>query len=144
MKYLLGLGSNLGDRRDNLNKAIDLIKEISDIEKISSIEETVPWGNKEQGNYLNCVLLINSQLSPFELLRKLQNIEKRLKRERKIHWGPRTIDIDILWAEDLILNKNNLIIPHPFLHKREFVLREINEIAPDFIHPVLKKKFKEI
>ena len=71
-------------------------------------------------------------------------IEKILKRKREIHWGPRTIDIDILWAEDLIINTTDLIIPHPYLHKRDFILREINEIAPDLVHPVFQKKFREI
>ena len=144
MKYLLGLGSNLGDRNENIHKAIEYLSEFGKIKKISSIEETEPWGNKDQKKFLNCVLLMESSSDPFELLKKLQKIEAKLGRRREIHWGPRTIDIDILWADNLIINENNLIIPHPYLHKRDFVLREINEIAPGFIHPVFKKKFKDI
>ena len=144
MKYLLGLGSNLGNKKENIDKTIEDIGNLGTIEKISTIEETEPWGNVEQEAFLNCVVLFETSLEPFELLKKIQEIEKKLKRKREIHWGPRTIDIDILWAEDLIINTTDLIIPHPYLHKRDFILREINEIAPDLVHPVFQKKFREI
>ena len=93
---------------------------------------------------MNQVILIETELNPQKLLKKCQAIENKLGRERKEKWGARTIDIDILFYDDLVLNEENLIIPHPYIAEREFVLKPLNEIAPDFMHPVLKKTIAEL
>ncbi len=134
----LGLGSNLGNRLSYLEKAIEMIKKLplTQVKKISSIYETEPVGFKPQDYFLNCVVEISTDLSPHELLKKLQEIERLLgrNREKEIRWGPRTIDIDILFYGDLKIDTQDLKIPHPQVFKREFVLKPLREIAP---HKVL-------
>nr|WP_262370095.1 2-amino-4-hydroxy-6-hydroxymethyldihydropteridine diphosphokinase [Dictyoglomus thermophilum] len=112
--------------------------------KKSSIIETEPYGFKEQGKFLNGVILIETDLDPFDLLNLLLNIEKEMGRERKIRWGPRNIDLDIIFYDDLVINTDNLKIPHPDAHNRTFVMGPLSEIDPDFVHPVLNKKVKDI
>ena len=140
----LGLGSNLGKRELNIKKAIELLKKKCKILKISSLYETEPVGYKNQDWFLNCVVNIETDLNPKELLISLQSIEEKLKRIRRIKFGPRTIDLDILIWEDLILNENGLIIPHQRMHERLFVLMPFNEIAPNVVHPILKKKIDDL
>ncbi len=141
----LSLGSNIGDRKKNLTTAVNKLKENNNkIEKISSIYETEPVGYKEQNRFFNIVIEIDTGLPPYELLKLILNVEKDMGRERKIHWGPRNIDIDIIFYKNLIINEPNLIIPHKEMHKRNFVLVPMNEIFPDFIHPVFKKSINDI
>ena len=126
----LALGSNMGDRERNL---LDAVLQISDMENtvlkaISGIYETKPVGYLEQEDFLNMALAIETELNPPELLDKLQEIEKLLKRTREIRWGPRTIDIDILLYGDLKINTPELIIPHPRIFERAFVLRPLKDI----------------
>lgn len=144
VNVFIGIGSNLGDKEENIRKAIDLIKEKCKILKISSIYETEPVGYKNQALFLNCAIEIKTNLKPKELLIFLQSIEKRLGRVRTIKNGPRTIDLDILFYANKIVNENNLIVPHPRMHKRLFVLEPLKEICHDFVHPVLKKSVKEL
>jgi 2-amino-4-hydroxy-6-hydroxymethyldihydropteridine diphosphokinase len=147
IKSYIGIGSNLGDRRKNIQLALNVLKEKKDIivEKVSPFYETLPVGGPpRQGKFLNGVIEISTTLTPQELLKVLQEIEKALGRVRKERWGPRTIDLDILFYGDLIVNEERLIIPHPLMHKREFVLKPLLRIAPDLIHPVLKKSVKEL
>ncbi len=150
-KYInvfLGVGSNMGDRAANLHAAINLIvKNIGKIAKKSHVYETAAWGNTEQEKFLNQVVMANTMLDPRDLLEKISKIERELGRERrreKEKWGPRIIDIDILFYGKRVVRDKGLEIPHPELHKRAFVLVPLLEIAPDWEHPVLKKQVDEL
>jgi len=132
MKAEVALGSNLGDRFDYLQKAVNEINSQIDIEisEISSVYETVPVGGPEQGNYLNAVITLNTKFEADELLLKLLLIELNLGRQREIAWGPRTIDLDLIWFEDQTINLENLVLPHPRAHERCFVIKPWLEIEP--------------
>ena len=141
----LSTGSNLGNREGFLTKAEEEIAaHAGQIEAKSQIIETAPWGNTDQPHFLNRVLRIKTQLAPLFLIECLLDIEKRMGRNRAEKWGPRIIDIDILFFDDLIINEPGLCLPHPYLHQREFVLKPMVEIAPDYLHPVLKKTMTEL
>lgn len=143
--YLL-LGGNLGDKRKIFSEAIDLLSDrIGQITSQSSIYETEPWGFESKDLFWNQVLLISTTLSPEEVLRQTQQIELELGRIRKANqYDSRIIDIDILFYGDLIMNQENLTIPHPKIQERKFALAPINEIAPDFIHPVFQKNIQQM
>ncbi|MEN2984529.1 MAG: 2-amino-4-hydroxy-6-hydroxymethyldihydropteridine diphosphokinase [Dictyoglomaceae bacterium] len=144
-KVFIGIGTNLGDKRKNINEALNRLKDKGlNIIKISSIIETEPYGYKNQDNFLNAVCLIETDLSPFELLDLLLEVEKEMGRVRTIKWGPRIIDLDIIFYDDLIINHEKLIIPHSDAHNRIFVMEPLLEIEPDFLHPILKKTVREI
>ena len=132
MKAVVALGSNLGDRFDYLQKAVNEINSLTDIEilEISSVYETLPVGGPEQGNYLNAVVTLNTKFEAKELLLKLLLIELNLGRQREIAWGPRTIDLDLIWFEDQTINLENLVLPHPRAHERCFVIKPWLEIEP--------------
>ena len=138
----LGIGSNLGDRRINIEQALEFLKKIKDLEvsKVSSLYETEPAGGPGQGKFLNGVLKIETSLLPLELLEKLKGIEKKLGRNKGVSNGPRPIDLDILFYDDVVIRGKELEIPHPRLHQRFFVLKPLAEIAPELIHPVLNKQ----
>lgn len=138
----IGLGSNLGDRRLNLQRAAELLQ--VEILKNSSLYETEPVGYLQQPWFLNSVIWVQTELSPVDLLRRCQKVEKKLGRKRDIPKGPRTLDLDILFFNQVILNIPDLILPHPAIPERRFVLEPLNEIAPDFIHPVLLKTVSEL
>lgn len=140
----IGIGSNLGNKEENIRKAVELIKKKCKILKKSSLYETEPIGFKKQDWFLNSVVEIETGLKPIELLEFLQSIEKNLKRAKTIKYGPRIIDLDILFYGNEILKEKNLVVPHPRLHERLFVLEPLKEIAPRFVHPVLKKKIDEL
>jgi 2-amino-4-hydroxy-6-hydroxymethyldihydropteridine diphosphokinase len=133
----LGLGSNVGDRLENLKFALTEIAKLpgTAIAKCSSIYETSPVGYLEQTDFLNMAAKVTSSLSPDQMIAALQDIERGLGRTAGVHWGPRIIDIDILYWGDLVLNSDNLRIPHPEIENRAFVLVPLNEIAPDFLTP---------
>jgi 2-amino-4-hydroxy-6-hydroxymethyldihydropteridine diphosphokinase len=133
MRAIVALGSNLGDRFEYLQKAVNEINSVEEIEisKISSVYETLPVGGPEQGNYLNAVISLVTELEADELLFKLLLIELNLGRQREIAWGPRTIDLDLIWFENQTINLNNLILPHPRAHERCFVIKPWLEIEPD-------------
>lgn len=136
--YLL-LGSNLGDSLAMLDKAIDLVEvDIGRVVNASSVYSTKAWGIKDQPDFLNQVIEIESAYEPEKLLILVNEIEEKLGRKRFIKWHSRIIDIDILYYNDLILDSEHLIIPHPENENRNFVLRPMAEIAPNFIHPKLK------
>lgn len=142
----LSIGSNIGDRLQNCKDAIENIadsKEIAIIKK-SSFYETEPWGDIEQNWFINCVVEIKTEFDALNLLALLLNIEKRLGRNRVKKGGPRAIDMDILFFNGEIIRTDNLVVPHPFLEQRRFVLTPLSEIAPDFIHPVLKKSAADL
>ncbi|KYO66493.1 2-amino-4-hydroxy-6-hydroxymethyldihydropteridine diphosphokinase [Thermovenabulum gondwanense] len=141
----IALGSNVGDREVNIKTAIEKIRQRGiKVVKISDIIETEPYGYVDQPRFLNAVLQAETLLSPRELLNTLQEIEKEMGRERKIKWGPRNIDLDIIFYNGLIFNDEDLKIPHPDAHNRIFVIKPLAQIAEDFIHPVLKITVKEI
>ena len=145
-RVYLGLGSNLGDRTQYLETAIDeLGKDASVVvNKISSFIETEPYGPVDQPDFLNGVIEIDTSLEAEELLQIIHDIEAEAGRERIIHWGPRTLDIDILMYDDCIINTERLTIPHPEMHKRDFVLRPLTEIAPYVYHPTLMKNAEQM
>ncbi len=133
----LGLGSNLGDRAGYLRQAVALLAQVVLVERVSSLYETAPWGGLDQPAFLNAACRIRTTLSPQALLRELQRIEGLLGRKRGRHWGPRTVDLDILVYGDQVVESDDLVIPHPFLARRAFVLVPLAEIAPDLQHPRL-------
>jgi len=139
------LGSNVGNRFAHLETALQMIKnEIGKIALQSSVYETEPWGNTKQGFFLNQVVVVESQLEAEKIMKHLISMEKKMGRERTEKWGPRIIDIDILFFNEEIISTNQLTVPHPSLHERKFTLIPLNEIMPGFIHPVLKKTVSDL
>lgn len=142
----IALGSNMGDKLKNIEDAIEQINKSGDIKlvKKASIFETKPVGYVEQDNFLNSAIKIKTLMSPRELISFLLNVEKELKRERIIKWGPRTIDLDVILYDDLITSCEEIIIPHPRMHERLFVLEPLCELAPYKLHPLLNKRIIEL
>jgi len=128
----------------NLEAALNQIAGLGTVEKKSSVYETKPWGLKEQPNFLNQVAQIETGLEPLELLKELKKIERVMGRKKTVRYGPRLIDLDILFYEDLILRTRALVIPHPLLAQRAFVLVPLNEIEPELIHPLEKKSIHDL
>ncbi|MEK6780441.1 MAG: 2-amino-4-hydroxy-6-hydroxymethyldihydropteridine diphosphokinase [Bacteroidota bacterium] len=141
--YLL-LGSNLGNREKNLFEARKSIQGISPIITTSSLYQTQAWGNTPQSDFLNQVIQIAFTNSPAKLLSELLAIENDMGRLRTEKWGPRIIDIDILFFGQLIINEVNLVVPHPEMAMRRFTLQPLVEIAPEFIHPILLKSCNQL
>lgn len=142
--YLL-IGGNMGDRLANLEMAkLAIHKEIGPILLSSSMYETAAWGKEDQPAFLNQALLIETNLIAHDLMMALLAIEKNMGRIRQEHLGPRTIDLDIIFFNDQIIDTENLTIPHPQMQKRNFVLSPLKEIAPNFIHPILKKSITQL
>jgi 2-amino-4-hydroxy-6-hydroxymethyldihydropteridine diphosphokinase len=142
----LGIGTNLGERESNLEQAVARIEEYIGTILISSlVYETEPWGFQATDEFLNLVVKVETELTPSGLLGRILMIESLLGRVRcQTQYSSRLIDIDILFYEDMIIEKETLKIPHPLLHKRKFVLVPLCEIAPELIHPVLKKTVAEL
>ncbi len=139
------LGGNIGEVSKTINNAILLIaKDCGTVISSSSVYQTAAWGNEDQPEFLNQVITIQTFLSPLTLLSSLQDIETKLGRERHEHWGARTIDIDILFLENEIINSQRLTIPHPQIQNRKFTLIPLQEIKDEFIHPVLKKSISKL
>lgn len=143
-EILIALGSNLGDRGGYLAKAIQKLEPEIHLLSESSIYETEPWGHKEQDPFLNQVIRAETALLPHAVLRKLKSIESELGREKTIRYGPRVIDLDLLFYDNLVLSTEALKIPHPQLAKRAFVLIPLKEIAPDFVHPQFDQTIRQL
>jgi 2-amino-4-hydroxy-6-hydroxymethyldihydropteridine diphosphokinase len=141
----LGIGSNLGDKQGNCLDALERLstKGIS-ISKRSAIYETQPWGVDDQPDFVNMAVEAETGMSPEELLVTLKEIECEMGRKAGTRWGPRLIDLDVLFYDDRIVQSKDLVIPHPLLHKRDFVLLPLAEISPECVHPVLKKTIREL
>lgn len=139
----LSLGSNLGNREDNLDMALKLLSQRMRLGKVSSIYDTEPLGNVDQPHFLNIACEVFTHLTPEGLLSLAKGIEGKMGRRGKTG-EPRTIDIDILLYSDIIMDKPDLVIPHPSMAERSFVLVPLAEIAPDLVHPVVKKTIKEM
>ena len=142
--YLL-TGGNIGNRLEYLSKAKEKIsKKCGSILQESAIYETAAWGMKNQGAFLNQVLKIETSFTPVQLLKTILQIEEDLGRRREIKYGPRTIDIDILFFNDQVIDQQGLKIPHPQIQNRRFVLVPLNEIAPAKVHPVFQKNSSQL
>jgi dihydroneopterin aldolase/2-amino-4-hydroxy-6-hydroxymethyldihydropteridine diphosphokinase len=141
----ISIGSNLGDREENCLKAIQLLSAAGiSITKQSTMFETEPWGLKEQPRFINMAVEAGTGEGPYRLLEILKEIERNMGRGKTTKWGPRIIDLDILFYDGLVIDTPELKIPHPLMHEREFVLGPLAEIAPDKVHPVLKKTVREL
>ena len=140
----LGLGSNLGDRKANLEKALQFLGQTLSVEQISSVYETHPVGNEEQPLFLNAVCRAATDIGPFQLLSLIKGIEVALDRVPSFSNAPRPIDIDILLYGNLIIEAAELVIPHPRLEERAFALVPLAEIAPDLIHPVSGRSIQDL
>ncbi len=140
----LALGSNLGNRAANLKEAIAALSPQMEVQAKSKVYETPPWGYTEQAKFLNQVLKVKTYLEPVLLLKHLKRLELALGRTATFQNGPRLIDMDILFYDDLVFESSGLVIPHPHVHERGFVLLPMLDIAPDFVHPVKLKSVREL
>ncbi|AUM86988.1 2-amino-4-hydroxy-6-hydroxymethyldihydropteridine diphosphokinase [Clostridium botulinum] len=141
----VAFGSNIGEKGNYIRKALEKIEERKmKIIKVSPIYETEPYGVLDQDSFLNGIVKIETNLTPEDLIGELLNIEKQLDRVRERRWGPRTIDLDIIFYDNLIINEKDLVIPHKDMENREFVLKPLCDIDENFIHPVLKKSVREL
>lgn len=144
-KAVLLLGSNMGERHTNIkNASISIEHELGKIVQSSSVYETEPWGNTQQQHFLNQVIIISSDLTSEELMKKIISIEEKSGRIRKIKWEPRIVDIDVLFFNSETISTKILTVPHPGLHLRKFALIPLVELIPEFIHPILKKSMTEL
>jgi len=140
----LSLGSNVGNRSANLKAAISSLAPQMDVKKKSHVYETPPWGYTEQDRFLNQAVMAKTYLEPEPLMKHIKRLEVALGRKATFRYGPRSIDIDILFYDDLILETPSLTIPHPHLHERGFVLVPMMDIALDLMHPVIGKSVREM
>ncbi len=137
------MGSNVGDRLSYMLKALELLKSLGEVLRVSTIYESKAWGVVNQRDFLNCVVKFKTELEPVELLRRLKEIEKLVGRKERERWGPREIDIDILLYEKDILMLSFLVVPHPYLTRRDFVLVPLLELEPQLEHPLYKRPLSE-
>ena len=142
----LGIGSNMGDKHANLDQALEILAadEHNQLVKVSDYIVTEPVGGVEQDDFLNGAVVMQTLYTPQQILDQIGVIEKKLDRVRTIHWGPRTIDVDILLYDDEVVVEENLIIPHPEMCNRRFVLEPLDQIAPYRVHPICSKTIHEL
>ena len=136
IRVVVGLGSNVGNRLAHLQGAAHRIAKICHVERASHVYETAPVGGPPQGAFYNAALLLTYAGAPLDLLDALQGVETSLGRVRDVRWGPRTIDLDVLWIEGLAMESDRLVVPHPRLTERPFALRPLVDVAPDAIDPL--------
>jgi 2-amino-4-hydroxy-6-hydroxymethyldihydropteridine diphosphokinase len=141
---ILSLGSNLGWKKHHLKRAVRYLRLLGTVRKLSRFYRTLPYGKTDQPDFLNCAASLETDLPPQTLLDSVHSIEDRMGRVRKEKWGPRKIDIDIVFYEDLVLDTPDLKIPHPDMQNRDFVLKPLMDICPEYVHPVLKKTIREL
>ena len=140
----LSLGTNIGNRAANLKRVLDLLPPQMTVMAKSKVYETPPWGYTEQDKFLNQVVKVTTYLEPQKLLKHINRLEVAMGRKATFRYGPRLIDIDILFYDDEILETPSLTIPHPNLHERGFVLLPMMDIAPDHVHPIKKRSIREL
>jgi 2-amino-4-hydroxy-6-hydroxymethyldihydropteridine diphosphokinase len=140
----LGLGSNIGDKASQITEALDRLAKVVTVKRVSPLYLTEPVGLKDQAWFINCVVEVDTEKEPEQLLSALQSIEKAMGRVKTKGKGPRPIDIDLLFYDDQVVNRKNLVIPHPRLHMRLFVLQPLMDLIPRFVHPVLHKTIQEL
>jgi 2-amino-4-hydroxy-6-hydroxymethyldihydropteridine diphosphokinase len=140
----LSLGTNVGDREQNLERALLALQGVGTVTDVSPVYETKAWGITDQPDFLNLCAAATTNLTPRPLLTALKIIERELGREPGLHWGPRLIDIDILFYNDLVYQDDHLTIPHPLLADRAFVLAPLADIAPDLVHPNTNQTIHEL
>ncbi len=148
-QVILSIGANLGQREKNLQQAIDMIdSHIGSVNAVSSLYETEPWGFSADSWFLNIALSVDTFMQPFALLHVTQEIERRIGRTEKTVSGQgyqsRVIDIDIIFFDQLVITTAELSVPHPLMHKRNFVLQPVSDIAPNFVHPLLNQRVKDL
>ncbi len=142
----IGIGSNIGEREGNCLHALDLCNNGDSVRVIavSSLYETEPWGHEDQQWFVNCAARLETSLGLDGTLSFLQNVEAMIGKKKQETWGPRAIDLDVLFFNDAVVGNASITVPHPFLHQRRFVLEPLAEIAPDWIHPVLKQQIRHL
>lgn len=145
-KVYIAAGSNLGDKEETLKEAIYIIDKRKDcvVTKVSNFYTTDPVGYEDQDQFVNCVFEINTLQTPSELMDTLLEVEKDFKRERIIRWGPRTLDLDIIFYNDIISYDEHILIPHPRAHERQFVMKPMCDINPYYVHPIYRKRVMDI
>ena len=145
-KVYIAAGSNLGDKEETLKEAIDKIDKRKDcvVTKVSNFYTTDPVGYEDQDQFVNCVFEINTLQTPSELMDTLLEVEKDFKRERIIRWGPRTLDLDIIFYDDILSYDEHILIPHPRAHERQFVMKPMCDINPYYVHPIYRKRVMDI
>ncbi len=132
MRVFLGLGSNLGDRAGHLRAAVSAMP---DVVAVSPVYESAPVGGPEQGRFLNIVVQLDTEALPHELLERCRELERAAERLRSVRWGPRTLDVDVLWIDGVRIDSAELTVPHPRMHERNFVMDPLLDLDPDFRHP---------
>ncbi len=140
----IALGTNLGERRANLRRAIEMMGPGVRVLRKSPVYETTPWGVLDQPDFLNQVVAVETDLAPHRLLMELKRIEAEMGREQTVRYGPRIIDLDILFYNDEVIDLPSLTIPHPYLHERAFVLAPLNDLIPERAHPLLGKTVRQM
>lgn len=142
----IAIGSNMGDKEAFVKRGIDALRELEDcvVEQVSEMIETKPYGVTDQPDFLNGMILVKTLLTPYELLAELMRIEQESGRERIVHWGPRTLDLDIIFYDDAVIDTKDLTIPHPDMANRRFVLEPLAQVAPHFRHPLLHKTVRQM
>ncbi|MCB0601246.1 MAG: 2-amino-4-hydroxy-6-hydroxymethyldihydropteridine diphosphokinase [Saprospiraceae bacterium] len=144
-QVILSLGGNVGQVLDTFTKSRErLIRQVGPIINASRLYFTEPWGEPDQPHFYNQLLMLETGLSPLQVLHECQQIEIHFDRTRTVHWGPRTLDIDILFYDHLVLDTEELIIPHPRIHERNFILVPLMEIVSDWVHPVYDLSIEEL
>lgn len=144
VEALIALGSNVGDRETNLRKAIGLLGEKTKLKEVSSVYETEPMYYERQDWFLNCVVAVDTDLKPESLLRELKAIEEKVGRRPGVRYGPRVVDLDILFYDDEVVSAPGLEIPHPRIAERAFVLAPLAELRPALVHPVHRKTVSQM
>lgn len=140
----IGIGSNIGDKKANCRRAIELLKQAGTVTAVSSLYYTEPVGYREQEDFINAVAAVETEQSPEALLEACQAIEQEMGRTRTLRWGPRIIDLDILLFGNAVVDEPDLVIPHPLMASRRFVLAPLAEIAPGMVHPLLEKSASQL
>lgn len=145
-RVFLGIGSNVGSKKDNLDSVVNYLERDPGFKKVkaSNYIETSAWGVEDQDNFLNGAIEVMTYYNPEELLNILQDLEEEIGREKTYKWGPRVIDIDILFFGNEIIYSDDLKVPHPYIYERDFVLEPLNELAPYFIDPVSRKQLRHL